>query len=434
MSAMPETDIPLSHTIVHIYTDTVGGLVVGYLLRMSGEIHDWLAELRGSDLSAAMLVGQALAVLMSEGASLGPPLVAFPAGSPRPAELAEALDRSYQDKLERLTAARRREADAASLVRQIQKQAAELESAQAKLDEQRRRALEAGRPQEAAEAAGNLAGVRHQIAELRRLLPGVSEAEQRLRGQCQRLQARTEAFRSRKETLKAAYTAARASLLVQETMAASAQAGDDSGTQEEDFGEAIAEAAAKLRDVTGAIERELGHEPWPEDLLELRPGAPGDSDIRILFAVEPPGTALLIAVLEGSQAVRDQHREAVTLSADVLRQVRAGQMPEAAARAYDDTRSFLEEFFPGNADDITAGTAALVARNRARTLTELRTRLGLTQAEVAQRMGVRQERVSAIERAHPGATRIRTLAAYIEALGGRLQILAEFGGQNVPLP
>jgi transcriptional regulator with XRE-family HTH domain len=59
--------------------------------------------------------------------------------------------------------------------------------------------------------------------------------------------------------------------------------------------------------------------------------------------------------------------------------------------------------------------------------------LGLTQAEVAQRMGVRQERVSAIERARPGATGIRTLATYIEALGGRLQILAEFGRENVPL-
>jgi hypothetical protein len=32
---------------------------VGYLLRLSGEIHDWLADLRETDPSAAMLVGQA---------------------------------------------------------------------------------------------------------------------------------------------------------------------------------------------------------------------------------------------------------------------------------------------------------------------------------------------------------------------------------------
>ncbi len=42
-------------------------------------------------------------------------------------------------------------------------------------------------------------------------------------------------------------------------------------------------------------------------------------------------------------------------------------------------------------------------------------------------MGVRQEQV-AIERAQPGATEVRTLAAYVEALGGRLQISAEFSG------
>jgi len=81
--------------------------------------------------------------------------------------------------------------------------------------------------------------------------------------------------------------------------------------------------------------------------MELRPGAPWHSDIRILFAVEPPGTALLIAVLEGPEAVEDQYPEAAMASADVLRRVRAGQAPEAPAHAYNDPGSFLEEFYPG---------------------------------------------------------------------------------------
>jgi len=68
-----------------------------------------------------------------------------------------------------------------------------------------------------------------------------------------------------------------------------------------------------------------------------------------LFAVEPPGTALLIAVLEGPEAVEEQYPEAVMASADMLRQVRAGQAPEGAAHAYDDPRSFLEQFYPGTA-------------------------------------------------------------------------------------
>ncbi len=77
--------------------------------------------------------------------------------------------------------------------------------------------------------------------------------------QSQRLQARTDAFRIRKETLKAAYTAARASLVVHEAVGAMGLAGDDSSGQEEDPGKAVAEAAAQLGDVTARIERELGH-------------------------------------------------------------------------------------------------------------------------------------------------------------------------------
>jgi hypothetical protein len=56
-------------------------------------------------------------------------------------------------------------------------------------------------------------------------------------------------------------------------------------------------------------------------------------------------------VLEGPEAVEDQYPEAVMASADVLRRVKAGQAPEAAAHAYDDPWSFLEEFYPGTIGD-----------------------------------------------------------------------------------
>ena len=39
---------------------------------------------------------------------------------------------------------------------------------------------------------------------------------------------------------------------------------------------------------------------------------------------------------------------------------------------------------------------------------------------LAARMSITQGRVSAIEPAKPGTTELRTLAAYVEALGGRL--------------
>jgi hypothetical protein len=154
--------------------------------------------------------------------------------------------------------------------------------------------------------------------------------------------------------------------------------------------------------------------------------------MRILFAVGPSGTALLIAVLEDSGAVRDQYDDAVLLSLDLLRRAEAGQVPEAAACSYDDAQSFLGEFFAADADDVMAA-AALLASRPARTLREQRARLGLTRAQVAERMNLPQEGVSAIESAEPGATEIATLARYVEALGGRLEIVAEISGERVVL-
>jgi DNA-binding XRE family transcriptional regulator len=94
---------------------------------------------------------------------------------------------------------------------------------------------------------------------------------------------------------------------------------------------------------------------------------------------------------------------------------------------------FLDEFFPDERDKaaIAAGMEQLRAEQRAWRLAEMRRRLGVTQAELAGRMGVSQGRVSAIEHAKPGATELRTLAAYVEALGGRLEIIVDFGDQRL---
>ena len=94
---------------------------------------------------------------------------------------------------------------------------------------------------------------------------------------------------------------------------------------------------------------------------------------------------------------------------------------------------FFGEFFPDPGDKaaIAAGIEQLHAEHRAWRLAEMRRRLDITQAEVAGRMGVTRGRVSAIEHAKPGATELRTLATYVEALGGRLEIIADFGGERL---
>ena len=327
----------------------------GYALRMSDEIHHWLADLRSSDQTAALRVAKALATLMREGASLGDPVVLSTADS-WPWALTESLDRSYQQSLDQLTALRRGEADAATLVKDIQDQLTDLESAQAKLQELHRGAVDAGRPQEAEQAAGQLAALQQQAAEARRLLPRMIGARQRLREQNQQAQARVEAARTRKEALKAGYAAALGNLKAHKAMSALSLADPDDGRQSEVDADAASAAEARLAEVTAQIERELGQQPRPDGLMELWPGAPWHEDIRILFAVDPPRTALLIAVLEGPEAVMQQYPEAVMASADMLRRARAAQAPEAAAHAYDDPRSFLEKFYPGTAGNSGVGS------------------------------------------------------------------------------
>jgi hypothetical protein len=133
--------------------------------------------------------------------------------------------------------------------------------------------------------------------------------------------------------------------------------------------------------------------------MELRAGTPGDGEVRIVLAIEPPGTVLLIAVLEGSQAWREHYEQAIALSSEVLLSVRDGEAPEAAARQYDGPREFLAEFFPADAG----------------------------------RMGITEDQVADIERAEAGATEVGVLGRYVEALGGRLEIVADFGEDRVLL-
>jgi DNA-binding XRE family transcriptional regulator len=69
----------------------------------------------------------------------------------------------------------------------------------------------------------------------------------------------------------------------------------------------------------------------------------------------------------------------------------------------------------------------LVAEVRAYKLAEIRHEQALTQRDVAASMGVSTPRVSAIEHGETDRTEIATLRSYVEALGGKLRVLADFG-------
>ena len=72
---------------------------------------------------------------------------------------------------------------------------------------------------------------------------------------------------------------------------------------------------------------------------------------------------------------------------------------------------------------------ALMARQSGQRLAEERKRHGLTQAQLAQAMGVTPGRVSQIERGELAT--IDAVARYVRALGGRLDLVASFGDHTL---
>jgi transcriptional regulator with XRE-family HTH domain len=63
---------------------------------------------------------------------------------------------------------------------------------------------------------------------------------------------------------------------------------------------------------------------------------------------------------------------------------------------------------------------------------ETRKQLSLGQKQIAAAMGVSVARVSQIE--HGEVTSFEVIARYVEALGGRLDLVADFGDRTIRLP
>jgi phage shock protein A/DNA-binding XRE family transcriptional regulator len=439
---------------------------MGYRLRIHNRVRAWLTDLRGAEPEVARAVGEAVLAMLEAGEDLGPPVV-VPLGTVlrSPEDPREALDYSYERQLEMLQRVRRAVADVATSRKRVELQVSQLEQNAAKLVRQVQDALEAGREDVAGDAQTRAAAVQEQLSEMRQQLVALRGEEERLTAASQRLQAKVDAFRTRKETIKASYTADEASRRVR---AAFADIGEDAGDLEVTDAEAeissavgdASAAASELRkgtpDRTPAADDGSGRADEggaiPPGLMELRPGAPDNLRTGLLFAVEPEDTAVVLAWVDDPSRSSDEYQEVIRLAASRLAMAQSGAAPPAAAPpaaappaaappgaappgvfiSYD-AESFLDEFFPGEETEVEIGAAALAARHRAHTLAQARQRMRLTQAQVAARMNVRQERVSAIERAEPGATEVRTLAAYVRALGGRLEIIADIDGERVVL-
>jgi len=165
----------------------------------------------------------------------------------------ETLDYSYKQQVEMLTRVRRGVADVATSRKRVELQMNSLQKEINRRDTQARDALGKGREDLARAALQNKAQLQSQYSDLETQFASLQEQEEKLTVASQRLDAKVQAFRTRKETIKATYTAAEAQTRINEAF---------SGISEEmgDIGLAIQRAedkTAQMQARAGAIDELL---------------------------------------------------------------------------------------------------------------------------------------------------------------------------------
>ena len=203
----------------------------------------------------------------------------------------ETLDYSYSKQLELLQQVRRGVAEVATSRKRVELQAGQLNQQMEKLAVAATRALEAGREDLAREALTRKSGLQQQLAELQEQHAALQSEEERLVRASQQLQAKVDAFRTRKETIKATYTAAEAQNKISEAFSGlgkefgdvgqAIQRAEDKTTQLQARAAAVDEllASGALDDPTGLAQDDITRE-----LDALASGAQVDNELAALKA------------------------------------------------------------------------------------------------------------------------------------------------------
>lgn len=162
----------------------------------------------------------------------------------------ETLDYSYTRQREMLVKVKRGVADVATSRKRIELQRNQLQSQSDTLTQQAQKALSMGREDLAREALTRKSALTAQIADLSAQRDQLMGEEEKLSLASRRLEAKVESFRTRKETIKANYTAAEAQTQIGEAF---------SGISEEmgDVGMAVQRAEDKTQQMqarAGAID------------------------------------------------------------------------------------------------------------------------------------------------------------------------------------
>ena len=209
----------------------------------------------------------------------------------------EILDYSYTKQLELLQQVRRGVADVATSRKRVELQMTTLQQQADKLQGQAEQAISANREDLAREALTRKSSVTAQITDLSQQHANLQAEEEKLVGAQQQLQAKVEAFRTKKETIKANYTAAQAQTRINDAVAG---IGDEMG----DIGQAIQRAQDKTEQMqarAGAVD-ELINSGALDDVT----ASPGDDIQRQLDQLSSSSDVdAELARLKGLNAAKD---------------------------------------------------------------------------------------------------------------------------------
>ena len=195
----------------------------------------------------------------------------------------ETLDYSYQQQVEMLTRVRRGVADVATSRKRVELQMNQLEKQVQTKENQARTALGQGREDLARAALEQKAGLQGQFQNLQQQYHGLQEQEEKLTLASQRLQAQVDAFRTRKETIKATYTAAEAQTRINEAFSGISEEMGDIGLAIQRAEDKTAQMQARAGAIdellaSGALENHVGgNQDWIQSELD-RLGANNEID------------------------------------------------------------------------------------------------------------------------------------------------------------
>jgi phage shock protein A len=165
----------------------------------------------------------------------------------------QTLDLSYEQQLDNLTKVRRAIADVATARKRIEIQAEQLKNQGDKLADQAKAAMLQNNEPLAREALTRREVIASQLKDLDAQHATIVEQQDKLEQTGQRLQAEVEAFRTKKETIKATYTAAEASAHINEAISGISTSMGDAGAAMQRAQDKVAEMQAR----SGALDELL---------------------------------------------------------------------------------------------------------------------------------------------------------------------------------